>query len=31
MPSIEFRMVTSRLLVELQTFKETVKVLDTVV
>ena len=31
LPSIEFRMVTSRLLVELQQFKDAVKVLDTIV
>ena len=31
LPSIDFRMVTCRLLVELQQFKDAVRVLDTVV
>ena len=31
LPSIEFRMITSRLLVELESFKDSIKVLDTVV
>jgi len=31
MPSVEFRMVTSRLLVELHQFKNGVRVLDTVI
>lgn len=31
LPSIEFRMVTCRLLVELQQFKDAVKILDTIV
>lgn len=31
LPTIEFRMVTCRLLVELQQFKDAVKVLDTIV
>lgn len=31
LPSIEFRMVTSRLMVELQEWKDAIKVLDTVI
>jgi hypothetical protein len=31
LPTIEFRMVSCRLLVELQEFKDAVRVLDTVV
>ncbi len=31
MPSVEFRMTSSRLLVELQMFKQAVKVLDSVI